>query len=160
MPSFDIVSKVQTNEVDNALAQAQKEIAQRYDFKDTESSIERTKEGVSIRSSSEERAKAVLGVFQEKLIKRKVSLSFLDAKDPEHSGKTWRIAANLKEGIEPENARKIVAAIKDAKMKVQAAIQGDQLRVTGKNRDDLQGAIALARGLDLGIELQFVNFRD
>ncbi|HEY8075045.1 MAG TPA: YajQ family cyclic di-GMP-binding protein [Labilithrix sp.] len=160
MPSFDIVSKAQLNEVENALQQSQKEIAQRYDFKDTATELERTKEGITIRSSAEERAKAALGVLQEKLIKRKVSLKFLDVADPESTGKSSRIVIKLKEGIEAEPARKISAAIKDAKLKVQSSIQDAQVRVSGKNKDDLQKAMALVRGLDLGIELSFMNFRD
>jgi uncharacterized protein YajQ (UPF0234 family) len=161
MASFDIVSKVQQNEVDNALQQAQKELAQRYDFKDTATEVEKIEDGITVRSSSEERAKAALGVLQEKLIKRKVSLKFLDVQDPEVTNKGGsKILIKIKEGIEAEPARKITGAIKEAKLKVQASIQDAQVRVTGKNKDDLQKAIALVRGLDLGIELSFVNFRD
>lgn len=161
MPSFDIVSKVPWHEVDNALGQAQKELAQRYDFKDTNTEIEKTAEGLLVRSSSEDRAKAGLVVLQEKLIKRKVSLKFLDVQDPQPTGKGGsRILAKVKEGIEGDPARKIVLGIKDAKLKVQASMQDAQVRVTGKNRDDLQKAIALVRGMDLDIELSFVNFRD
>ncbi|MBX3192522.1 MAG: YajQ family cyclic di-GMP-binding protein [Labilithrix sp.] len=161
MPSFDIVSKVQWNEVDNALNQSQKEIGQRYDFKDTETLVEKNEAGISIRASSEERAKAALGVLQEKMVRRKVSLKFLDVGDPETTSKGGsKILVKVKEGIESEPARKIVTAIKDAKLKVQGAIQDAQVRVTGKNKDDLQKAIQLVRGLDLGIELSFVNFRD
>lgn len=161
MPSFDVVSKVQHNEIDNALNQAQKEIAQRFDFKDTGTEVEKNQEGLAIRSSSEDRARAALNVLQDKLVKRKVSLKFLDVGDPQPTGKGGaRILVKIKEGIESEPAKKIVLAIKDAKLKVQASIQDQQVRVTGKNKDDLQKAIALVRGMDLGIELQFVNFRD
>ena len=161
MASFDIVSKVQHNEVDNALQQAQKEIAQRYDFKDTGTEFEKTKDGITIRSGSEDRAKAALGVLQEKMIKRKVSLKFLDVQEPEPTATGGaRIEIKLKEGIEAEPARTITSAIKEAKLKVQSSIQDAQVRVTSKNKDDLQKAIALVRGLDLGIELSFVNFRD
>ena len=161
MPSFDIVSKVQMNEVDNALGQAQKEIAQRYDFKDTGTEVEKNAEGINVRSSSEDRARAALGVIQEKMIKRKVSLKFLDVGDPQTTSKGGaKILVKIKEGIEAEPARKIVGGIKDAKLKVQASIQDAQVRVTGKNKDDLQKTIALVRGMDLGIELSFVNFRD
>ncbi len=161
MPSFDIVSKVPWNEVDNALNQAQKELAQRYDFKDTGTEGEKTADGIVIRSSSEDRAKAALGVLQEKLIKRKVSLKFLDVQDPQPTGKGGsRILAKVKEGIEGEPARKIVNAIKESKLKVQSSIQDAQVRVTGKNKDDLQKTIALVRGMDLPIELSFMNFRD
>jgi uncharacterized protein YajQ (UPF0234 family) len=161
MPSFDIVSKVQGNEVDNALNQAQKELAQRYDFKDTGTEIEKNDAGLLIRSSSEDRANAALDVLQEKLIKRKVSLKFFDVEDPKPTAKGGAtILVKVKEGIEPEHARKIVAGVKDAKLKVQASMQEQQVRVTGKNRDDLQKAIQLVRSLDLEIELSFVNFRD
>lgn len=161
MPSFDIVSKVQWNEVDNALLQAQKEIGQRYDFKDTDTTLEKTEQSVTIRSGSEERAKAALSVFEDKLVKRKVSLRFLDTQKPEATGKGGsRIVVKVKEGIEGEKAKELVRLIKDAKLKVQASILEQQVRVTGKNKDDLQAAIALARGADLGIELQYVNFRD
>ena len=161
MPSFDIVSKVQWSEVDNALNQAQKELGQRFDFKDTGTEIEKKEATLTIRSKSEDRTKAALDVLQEKMIRRKVSLKFLDVGDPEPTGKGGsRITVKVKEGIETEPAKKIVAAIKDAKLKVQGAIQDAQVRVTGKNRDDLQKAIALVRGLELGLELSFVNFRD
>lgn len=161
MPSFDIVSKVPWHEVDNAVNQAQKEIAQRFDFKDTGTEIEKTKEGLVVRSSSEDRAKAALTVLQEKLVKRKVSLKFLDVGDPQPTGKGGsRILAKVKEGIEGEPAKKIVAAIKESKLKVQSSIQDAQVRVTGKSKDELQKAIALVRGMDLPIEVSFVNFRD
>jgi len=161
MPSFDIVSKVQWHEVDNALAQAQKEIGQRYDFKDTGTEVEKTTEGIVVRSSSEDRADAALDVVREKLIRRKVSLKFLEVDDPVPTAKGGaKILVKVKEGIESDHARKIVGGIKDAKLKVQAAMQDAQVRVTGKNRDDLQKAIALVRTLDLGIEMSFVNFRD
>ncbi len=161
MPSFDIVSKVPWNEVDNALNQTSKELAQRYDFKDTATEIEKNADGITVESGSEERAKAALGVFQEKLIKRKVSLKYLDVQKPVPTGKGGaKILIKVKEGIETEKAKEIVKAIKDAKLKVTAAIQDAQVRVTGKNKDDLQGAIQLARGGDFGLELQFINFRD
>jgi len=162
MPSFDIVSKVQWNEVDNALNQSQKEIGQRFDFKDTDTVLEKTlPEGITVRSSSEERAKAAMGVLQEKLIKRKVSLKHLDPQKPEATGKGGsRILIKVKEGIEVEKARELVKRIKDSKLKVQAQIQEQQVRVQGKNKDDLQQAIQLVRQVDLGIELQFINFRD
>jgi uncharacterized protein YajQ (UPF0234 family) len=161
MPSFDIVSKVQWNEVDNALHQAEKEISQRFDFKDTSTSIEKTPDAVTIRSDSEERAKAALNVLQDKLVKRKVSLRFIDPGKPERTSKGGaRIVIKIKEGIEVEKARTIVQAIKDAKLKVQASIQEEQVRVSGKNKDDLQAAMHLVRGRDVGIELQFANFRD
>ncbi len=161
MPSFDIVSKVQWNEVDNALHQAEKEISQRFDFKDTNTSVEKAEDSITIRSDSEERAKAALNVLQDKLVKRKVSLRFIDPGKPEATGKGGsRIVVKVKEGIEVEKARTLVQAIKEAKLKVQASMQDEQVRVSGKNRDDLQAAMHLVRGRDVGIELQFVNFRD
>jgi uncharacterized protein YajQ (UPF0234 family) len=161
MPNFDIVSKVPWNEVDNALHQAEKEILQRYDFKDTDTSLEKSEDAITIRSGSEDRAKAALNVLQEKLVKRKISLRFTEPGKPESTGKGGsRIVVKIKEGIEVEKARVLVQAIKDAKLKVQASIQEAQVRVSGKNKDDLQAAIQTVRGLDVGIELQFVNFRD
>jgi uncharacterized protein YajQ (UPF0234 family) len=161
MPSFDIVSKVQWNEVDNALNQTQKEVAQRFDFKDTDTVLEKNNDGISIRSSSEDRAKAALTVLQEKLIKRKVSLKFTDPQKPEPTGKGGaKILVKIKDGIETEKAKKLIAAIKESKLKVQGSIQDAQVRVTGKNRDDLQATIAHVRGLDLDLDLQFINFRD
>jgi uncharacterized protein YajQ (UPF0234 family) len=149
------------NDVDNALSQAQKEIAQRYVFKDTGTEVEKNAEGINIRSSSEDRAHAALGVVQEKMIKRKVSLKFLDVGDPQPTGKGGsKLLVKIKDGIEADPARAIVAAIKDAKLKVQASIQDAQVRVTGKNKDDLQKAMALVRSMELDIELSFVNFRD
>jgi cyclic-di-GMP-binding protein len=161
MPSFDVVSKVQWNEVDNAFNQAQREIAQRFDFKDTETTLEKSAEALTIRSGSEERAKAALTVLQDKLVKRKVSLRFTDPGKPEPTGKGGaRIVVKIKEGIETEKARAIVQHIKDAKLKVQVSIQENQVRIAGKNRDDLQAAIHAMRGHDFGVELQFVNMRD
>jgi uncharacterized protein YajQ (UPF0234 family) len=160
MPSFDIVSKVAHNEVDNAVNQAQKELAQRFDFKDTDTSLERAPDAITIRSSSEDRAKAALVVLQDKLVKRKVSLRFTDPGKPETTGKTSRLVVKIKEGIEADKARTLVQIIKDSKLKVQASIQDAQVRVTGKNKDDLQAVMAAVRQKDLGIELSFINFRD
>jgi uncharacterized protein YajQ (UPF0234 family) len=161
MPSFDIVSKVQWNEVDNALNQACKEIGQRFDFKDTDTKVERTPDGITVRSSSEERVKAAIQVLHEKLIRRKVSMKHLDQQKPEPTSKGGaKVLIKVKEGVEVEPARKIVLAIKNSKIKVQASIQEAQVRVAGKNRDDLQAAIQLVRGMELDLELQFINFRD
>ena len=161
MPSFDVVSKVQRNEVDNAYGQAEREIAQRFDFKDTETELEKTDEAITIRSGSEDRAKAALTTLQDKLVKRKVSLRFIEPGKPEKTSKGGaRIVIKIKEGIEVEKARAIVQAIKESKLKVQASMQESQVRVTGKNRDDLQAAIQALRARDFGIELQFVNMRD
>jgi uncharacterized protein YajQ (UPF0234 family) len=161
MPSFDIVSQVQHNEVDNAYNQAQKEIAQRFDFKDTETTIEKAPDAITIHSGSEDRAKAALTVLQDKLVKRKVSLRFTDPGKPEKTAKGGaRIVVKIKEGIEVEKARAIVQTIKESKLKVQASIQESQVRVSGKNKDDLQAVIAAVRAHDFGVELQFTNRRD
>jgi cyclic-di-GMP-binding protein len=161
MPSFDVVSKVNLMELDNALNTAAKEIAQRYDFRGTNTTIERGEEGITIRSSDEPHAAAALSVLRERMAKRNVSQRCLDAGDVDAAGgQTVRQLVTIKQGIEMETAKKIVKAVKDAKLKVQAQIQGDELRVTGKNRDDLQTAIALFRKGDYGIDLQYVNFRD
>jgi uncharacterized protein YajQ (UPF0234 family) len=161
MPSFDIVSQVQHHEVDNAFNQAQKELAQRFDFKDTETTIERAPDAITIQSSSEDRAKAALTVLQDKLVKRKVSLRFTDPGKPEKTAKGGaRIVVKIKEGIEVEKARAIVQTIKESKLKVQASIQESQVRVSGKNKDDLQSVITAVRGHDFGVELQFTNRRD
>jgi uncharacterized protein YajQ (UPF0234 family) len=160
-PSFDIVSKVDRQEVDNALNQAAKEVSQRYDFKDVGASISWSGEnGIDIRANSEDRAKAVLEVFQEKLIKRNISLKSLDAGEPKASGKEFRLASTIKEGIEQDDAKKLAKIIRDEGPKgIQAQIQGDQLRVSGKKRDDLQAVIALLKGKDLDVALQFTNYR-
>ena len=161
MPSFDVVSKVDLMELDNALHTAQKELAQRYDFRGTNTLLERTPEGVTIRTSDEPRAAAALTVMRERMAKRNVSQRCLDPEDVQPAGgQTVRQLVKIKQGIETETAKKIVKTVKDAKVKVQAQIQGDELRVTGKNRDDLQAAMQLIRQGDFGIDLQFVNFRD
>ena len=161
MPSFDVVSKVDLMELDNAIHTAQKEIAQRYDFRGTNTAIERGPEGILDRTSDEQRATATLTVLRERMAKRNVSQRCLDPGDVEAAGgQTVRQLVKIKQGIETETAKKIVKAIKDAKVKVQAQIQGDELRVTGKSRDDLQSAIQLLRRGDYGLDLQFINFRD
>ncbi len=161
MPSFDVVSKVDLMELDNAINTSQKELSQRYDFRGTNTSLERGPDGITVRTSDEPRAVATLTVLRERMAKRNVSQRCLDPGDVEAAGgQTVRQLVKIKQGIESETAKKIVKAIKDAKIKVQAQIQGDELRVTGKNRDDLQAAMQLVKRTDFGIDLQFVNFRD
>ena len=162
MPSFDIVSKVQMNEVDNALLQAQKELAQRFDFKDTETSVEKSEDGLVIKSSSEDRCKAAWKVLEDKLVKRKVSLKVLDYGKVEEAAKGHvRQTVKLTVGISADKAKEIGKFIKESAPKgVSHSVQGDQLRVQGKKRDDLQAAIAKLREHDFGIPLQFTNFRD
>jgi cyclic-di-GMP-binding protein len=159
--SFDIVSKVDRQEVDNALNQAGKELAQRFDFRGTNASIAWAgEEGVTLQADTEERVTAALDVFKDKLVKRKISLKSLDAGEPQSSGKSYKISARIKQGIESETARKIAKIIRDEGPKgIQAQIQGDQLRVSGKKRDDLQAVQQLLRGKDLDVALQFDNYR-
>jgi len=158
--SFDVVSKVDTMETQNALSQAQKEIAQRYDFKGVDASIDFSGEKVLLKANSEDRVKAVLEVFEQKLIKRGISLRSLDAGKPFPSGKEYRIEAAFKQGISSEDAKKISKIIRDEGPKsVKSQIQGDELRVQSKSRDDLQATMALLKGKDLDVALQFVNFR-
>ena len=158
--SFDIVSKVDKQEVANALNQAQKEIEQRYDFKGVGAEIDYSGEKILMKANSEERVKAVLDVFQSKLVKRNISLKSLDDGKPYPSGKEYRIEASIKEGIEQPQAKKIAALIREQGPKsVKANIQGDELRVSSKSRDDLQDVIALLKSADLEIDVQFVNYR-
>ena len=161
MPSFDIVSELDHHEVDNAVNQANRELAQRYDFKGTESSIEKTEEGLVIRSNSEGRLDAARDVLETKMVRRKVSLKSLDPQKAQPAGgSTWRQLIHLKEGIAKDKAKEIVKAIKDGKLKVQGSIQGDVVRVTGKKRDDLQSCIAMLKEGDFDLPLKFKNFRD
>jgi Uncharacterized protein conserved in bacteria len=160
-PSFDVVSKVDRQEVDNALNQAAKEVAQRFDFRGTNASIEWSGElGVTIKADTEERAKAALDVFKEKLVKRSISMKALDSGEPKASGKQYVITSTLRQGIDSDHARKIAKLIRDEGPKgVQASIQGDQLRVSGKKKDHLQEVIALLKSSDLDVPLQFTNYR-
>ena len=158
--SFDVVSKVDHQEVDNALNQAAKEISQRYDFKGTDASIAWSGEAIRMSANSEDRVKAVLDVFQTKLIKRGVSLKALDAGEPKASGKEYRIDAALKEGLSQENAKKVTKLVREEGPKgVKTQVTGDEVRVSGKSRDDLQAVIALLKDADLDFAVQFVNYR-
>lgn len=160
--SFDIVSKVDRQEVDNALNQAAKEIATRYDFKGVGASIAWSGERILLVANSAERVKAVLDVFQTKLVRRGVSLKALDTGDgePRPSGKEYRLEATLKQGLSSDVAKKITKIIRDRGPKgAKAQITGDEVRVTSKSRDDLQAVIALLKGEDLDVALQFVNYR-
>jgi uncharacterized protein YajQ (UPF0234 family) len=159
--SFDVVSKLDRQEVDNALNQAAKEVAQRYDFKGTDASVRWSGEDViRIEANSEERCTAVLDVLQTKLIKRGVSLKALESGEPRASGKTYLLDSTLKEGLSQEVAKKIGKLVRDEGPKgVKAQITGDEMRVSAKSRDDLQEVIALLKGADLDVALQFVNYR-
>ncbi|OUZ07140.1 YajQ family cyclic di-GMP-binding protein [Aeromicrobium sp. PE09-221] len=159
--SFDIVSKVDRQEADNALNQAAKEIATRYDFKGTGAAIEWKGEfGIEITANAEERALAILDVFKEKLVKRGISLKALDTDEPRQSGKDVKLNGSFGQGISTEQAKKLTKLIRDEGPKgVKAQIQGDELRVTSKKRDDLQAVIALIKGADLDFAVQFTNYR-
>ncbi|WAC90873.1 YajQ family cyclic di-GMP-binding protein [Mycobacterium sp. Aquia_213] len=159
--SFDIVSKFDRQEVDNALNQAAKELATRFDFRGTDTTIAwKGDEGVELTSSTEERIKAAVDVFKEKLIRRDISMKAFDAGEPQASGKTFKVNGTLKQGIDSENAKKITKLIRDEGPKgVKSQIQGDEIRVSSKKRDDLQAVQALLRGADLDVAVQFVNYR-
>lgn len=157
--TFDVVSKVDKQEVANALNQAQKEVAQRYDFKGVGAEIDFSGENILLKANSEERVKAVLDVFESKLIKRGISLKSLEAGEPFASGKEYRLEASIKEGIEQDIAKKINKLIRDEGPKgVKSQIQGDELRVSSKSRDDLQSTMALLKNFE-DADLQFLNFR-
>ena len=158
--SFDIVSKVDHQEVDNALNQTAKEISQRFDFKNVGASIAWSGEKVEMKANSEERVKAILDVFQTKLVKRGISLKSLKAGDPALSGKEYRLSADIEQGITQDNAKKVSKIIRDEGPKsVKAQIQGDELRVSSKSRDDLQAVQALVKGKEFDFAVQFVNYR-
>ncbi|GAA3011855.1 YajQ family cyclic di-GMP-binding protein [Kitasatospora sp. NPDC058063] len=158
--SFDIVSKVEWQEVDNAINQTSREIATRFDFKGVGGEISRTAEKIEMKANGEERVRAILDVLQTKFIKRGLSLKALDAGEPQLSGKEYKIFANVKEGITTEDAKKVAKIIRDEGPKgVKAQVQGDELRVSSKSRDDLQAVQALLKGKDLDFALQYVNYR-
>lgn len=164
MPSFDIVSQIDFQEVDNAVNTVVREIGNRYDFKNVHWSIEIKKQEkhIEINADSDYCLEQIQGSLKAAFVKKKLDPRALDFQDPEKaSGKTLRQFVKIKEGIDQENAKKITKAVKQAKMKkIQASIQGDELRVSGKKRDDLQAAIQLVKDLNLPLPLQFVNFRD
>ncbi|CAM3190672.1 YajQ family cyclic di-GMP-binding protein [Stackebrandtia soli] len=160
-PSFDIVSEIDSAELDNAINQTSKELSNRFDFRGTGAQIDRSgDEGVTLTAETEDRVKAALEVFKDKLVKRNISLKSLDAGDPRASGKTYKIDCTMKQGIATDVAKKINKLIRDEGPKgVQSQIQGEQLRVSGKKRDDLQAVISLLKGADLDVALQFTNYR-
>lgn len=161
MPSFDVVSKVNQSEVDNALNQTEKELGTRYDFRGTNTSIERLPEGIVLMANSDNRLEAALEVFYGKCAKRGVSLKHLEPEDPAPAAKGLRRQLiKIKEGIDRDNARKVIDLVKESKLKVQAAIQEDTVRITGKSKDDLQAVMRLLRAQDLPFEAQYTNFRD
>lgn len=161
MPSFDIVSKVDMQEVDNAVNQSVKEIGQRYDFKGSKAEITRENDSIKVLADDDYKLKAVIDVLQSKFIKRDISIKSLQyGKAEPASGSMVRQIITVQVGISKEKGKEIIAVIKESKLRVQAQIQDDQVRVTGKNRDDLQEAIATLKGKDLDVEMQFVNFRE
>ncbi|RIK06696.1 MAG: YajQ family cyclic di-GMP-binding protein [Acidobacteria bacterium] len=159
-PSFDVVSELDMQEVRNAVQQASKEIQTRFDFKGTGTSIELKDEAIEVRSGTDQRLNAAVQVLEEKLVKRKVSLKALDkGKLEDAAGGTYRQEIKLNQGVPTEKAKEMVKLIKGMKLKVQAAIQGDSLRVSGKKKDDLQAVMAALKEKDFGIPLQFTNYR-
>ncbi|MBV8803289.1 MAG: YajQ family cyclic di-GMP-binding protein [Gammaproteobacteria bacterium] len=160
MPSFDVVSKVDNHEIMNAIDQANREITNRFDFKGTDARLEFTKTTITLLAPSDFQLKQVDEILRNKLAKRNVDIRLLDYKDPEINLSQAKQAVEVKQGIDKETAKKIIKLIKEANLKVQGSIQGEQVRVTGKNRDDLQAAIAMLRQAKVDLPLQFENFRD
>ncbi|MEQ9745070.1 YajQ family cyclic di-GMP-binding protein [Pectobacterium actinidiae] len=163
MPSFDIVSEIDMQEVRNAVENATRDLSTRWDFRNVPASFELNEKSQSIKVASESdfQVQQLVDILREKLLKRGIEGGALDVPEAfEHSGKTYSVEAKLKQGIETTQAKQIVKLIKDSKLKVQVQIQGEQVRVTGKSRDDLQGVMALIRGGNLGQPFQFTNFRD
>ena len=161
MPSFDVVSKTDLAEVDNALANLAREIATRFDFKNSKSRVERQEATLTLHADDTPKLKQMQELLKAHMVRRKVDPAALEFKEPERAaGDTQRQEILVKQGIDRDLARRLVKEIKDSKLKVQAAIQGDELRISGKKRDDLQAAIAHIRALKIEQPLQFVNFRD
>lgn len=160
MPSFDIVSNLDNHEVTNAVDQANREVSTRFDFKDTGARLEFSKDKITLIAPTDFQLKQVDEILRNKLTKRQVDIRSLDYKDPTVSLNEAKQVIEIKQGIDADNAKKVVKMIKEAGFKVQAAVQGDQIRVTGKKRDDLQEVMAMLRSAKVAIPLQFVNFRD
>lgn len=158
--SFDIVSKADHQEVDNALTQTARELTQRFDFKNTGAAIAWSGEKIELRANAEGRVSAVLDLFKERLVKRGISLKALEAGEPQLSGKEYRISASITEGISQDNAKKVSKIIRDEGPKgIKAQIQGDELRVSSKSKDDLQTVMSLLKGKDFDFAIQFTNYR-
>jgi len=160
MPSFDVVSEIDKHELTNAVDQTNREIGNRFDFKGSNAKVEQVEEGLMLEAESDFQVQQIVVILHQKLAKRGIDLNSLDEKPVEQCGTRARKKILVREGIDTELGKKIVKLIKESKMKVQASIQGEQVRVTGKKRDDLQEAIALLRGAGLEQPLQFQNFRD
>ncbi len=160
MPSFDLVSEVDMHEVRNAVDQANREVGNRFDFKGTHSKFEQDQQVITILSESDFQLKQMLDILQSKLHRRGVDITCLATEEPEQVGKQARQRVTVRQGLDSDLCRRLVKEIKSSKLKVQAQIQGEQVRVSGKKRDDLQQIIATMRELEVGMPLQFVNFRD
>ena len=160
MPSFDVVSDFDAHEASNAIDQANREVNTRFDFKGTGSSFVLEGQVIALTAQSDFQLKQMLDILRQKLAKRGVDIACLDEKEPEISGSEARQQVVMRKGIDSDLARKLVKMVKGAKLKVQAAIQGDQLRISGKKRDDLQSVIALLKNADVDLPLQYENFRD
>lgn len=160
MPSFDIVSEIENDEVRNAVSNASRELDTRFDFRGAEASFEWSSDETTISAEGDFQLQQMLDILRNNLVKRGVDANCIETSKPEHSGKTFSMKVTFKQGIEQDLAKKMVKIIKDSKLKVQAAIQGDKVRVTGKKRDELQSVMTLLREANLGQPLQFNNFRD
>jgi hypothetical protein len=160
MPSFDVVSEVDLQEIRNAADQSNREVGQRFDFKGSGARFEHKDSEVTLHAQNDFQLRQMMEILEKRLAKREVDLGCLDRKDPEISGSAARQRVVVKQGVDTDTARRIVKDIKDSKLKVQSQIQGEQVRVTGKQRDDLQQVIALLRQRDYQLPLQFINFRD
>jgi len=160
MPSFDVVSEINLHELANAVDQTQREIATRFDFKDADAQVEQSKENITLDAQSEFQINQMLDILYKKLAKRGIDVTSLEEGQMDVQNRRARLVLKIKQGIETETGKKIVKLVKDTKLKVQATIQADQVRVTGKKLDDLQQVIAMLRGQNLGLPLQFSNFRD
>ena len=160
MPSFDVVSEVDMHELSNAVDQTNREVGNRFDFKGTNSKVEQNEAEISLISESEFQLEQIMDILRNKMVKRGIDIGCLEIKDPVTSGKEVRQIVIARQGIDKDLARKIVKMVKDKKMKVQAAIQGEQVRISGKKRDDLQQVIAMLKEANLGLPLQYNNFRD
>ena len=160
MPSFDVVSELNTHEVANAIDQANRELSQRFDFKDTGARFELKDFSVTLQAQVDFQLKQMLEILKLRLSKRGIDLRCLEVKEAQTTLSSAQQEVVLRQGIDPESGRKIARLVKDSKLKVQASVQGDKVRISGKQRDDLQAAIALLRGAKLDMPLQFTNFRD
>lgn len=160
MPSFDVVSEIDMHELSNAVDQANREVGTRFDFKGTDSNYQLSDSEITLESGSEFQLNQMMDILQNKMVKRGLDIACLETNEPEITGKRARQKVIARQGIDKDLARKIVKMVKESKLKVQSAIQGDQVRITGKKRDDLQQVIALLKEAKLELPLQYTNFRD